>query len=278
VQELADAFSVAYARFLDFQRLEAKNWALAEANERLKELDRLKSDFVSTVSHEFKSPLTAIRQFAELLRDGLVPSQVRRQQYYDAIVEESDRLTHLVDTILDVARIEAGRKHYAFAETDVRPLFVEVIEQYRRQAAQRGFRIEVELADDLPLLQADGEALMQAVSNLLDNAVKYSGEAKGIAVTAWTENRSVCMSVRDHGIGISKEELPRIFDRFYRGGSALTRQVQGTGLGLAVVKHIVEAHRGEVLVESEPGQGSLFTVKIPIPHTPMKRAKKTTKT
>jgi signal transduction histidine kinase len=228
------------------------------------ELAKMKSDFVSTVSHEFKSPLTSIQQVAEMLQAGRVPSEDRRQQYYDLLLEQSQRLCLLTDNILSLARIEEGRKTFAFEKLDVAALLEEILPVVRDRVRHDGFTIELKLEERLPGVMADGEALAQAVTNLLDNAVKYSGQAKSILVRSFAEGRHLVISVRDSGIGIRKDELTHVFDRFYRGGDELTRAVKGSGLGLTLVKEIVEAHHGSVHVESELGRGSTFSIRLPL--------------
>ena len=228
-------------------------------------LARMKSDFVSTVSHEFKSPLTSIRQLAEMLQSGRVPSEDRRQKYYDVLLEQSERLALLTDNILSLAKIESGRAALKFEKTDIATLLVEVVRSIQERVRHDGFGIDLEVKGTLPLLVSDRTALVQAVTNLIDNAVKYSGESRRISVKAWQEGQAIIVTVRDSGIGIDKKDLGRVFERFYRGGDALTRAVKGSGLGLTLVKEIVEAHGGKVFVESEPGIGSVFSFRLPIP-------------
>jgi signal transduction histidine kinase len=227
------------------------------------ELARMKSDFVSTISHEFKSPLTSIRQLAEMLHSGRIPSEERRQKYYDVLLEQSERLTLLTDNILSLAKIEEGRKEYRFEPADLSALLREVISSIRDRMGHEGFEIGWENDEDRLIADIDREAVSQALANLLDNAVKYSGESRRIDVRMSVEGEDALITVQDFGIGISKDEQDRVFDRFYRGGDELTRTVKGTGLGLSLVKEIVEAHRGSVHVDSEPGKGSTFSIRLP---------------
>lgn len=229
------------------------------------ELARMKSDFVSTVSHEFKSPLTSIRQLAEMLQSGRVPSDERRRKYYDILLEQSERLSLLTDNILGLAKIEEGKTEFVFEPTDLAALLRDVLSPIQERVRHEGFSIEFEIEDPLPLVAADRTTLAQALTNLVDNAVKYSGDARRIIVGAHVEGSDIAIAVRDSGIGIKREDVPRLFERFYRAGDALTRTVKGSGLGLTLVKRIVEAHRGTIDVESEPGQGSVFTIRLPIP-------------
>ncbi|MBE0711583.1 MAG: hypothetical protein IH583_04305 [Candidatus Aminicenantes bacterium] len=229
------------------------------------ELARMKSDFVSTVSHEFKSPLTSIRQLAEMLQSGRVPSEERRQKYYDVLLEQSERLALLTDNILSLAKIEAGRAEFAFETTDISVLLTEVVTSICERVRHEGFDIGLDVEGALPLLAVDRTALSQAVTNLVDNAIKYSGDSRKISVGARLEEQAVVIAVRDFGVGIKKEDIDKVFERFYRAGDELTRTVKGSGLGLTLVKEIVAAHRGKVHVESEPGKGSLFSIRLPLP-------------
>jgi signal transduction histidine kinase len=229
------------------------------------ELARMKSDFVSTVSHEFKSPLTSIRQLTEMLQSGRVPSEERRQKYYDVLLEQSERLALLTDNILSLAKIEEGRAEFTFETTDISVLLTEVVTSIQERVRHEGFDIGLDVQDALPLLAVDRTALSQAVTNLVDNAIKYSGDSRKISVSASLEEQAVAIAVRDFGIGIKKEDIPRVFERFYRGGDELTRTVKGSGLGLTLVREIVTAHRGRIHVESEPGKGSVFSIRLPLP-------------
>lgn len=228
------------------------------------ELARMKSDFVSTISHEFKSPLTSIRQLAEMLQSGRVPSEERRQQYYDVLLEQSERLSLLTDNILNLAKIEEGRKEFAFEKTDCGVLLHEIVSSIQDRVRHEGFHIELEIEDSLPVITADRAAITQAVANLIDNAIKYSGESKKVIVSSFREGPNLTIAVKDFGIGIKKDEVDKVFERFYRGGDELTRTVKGSGLGLTLVREIVEAHQGKVDVESELGKGSLFSIRLPI--------------
>ncbi len=228
------------------------------------ELSRMKSDFVSTVSHEFKSPLTSIRQIAEMLHAGRVPSEERRQKYYDVLLEQSERLSLLTENVLSFAKMEEGKREFVFARVDVSKLLNDIVSTTQDRLGNEGIRIETEIEKSLPPVMADGAAMTQALNNLIDNAVKYSGSSEKIVVRAFHDERGVMVQVIDFGIGIQKEERDKIFDRFYRGGDELTRTVKGSGLGLTLVKQIVAAHKGSIQVESEPGKGSVFTMKLPL--------------
>jgi signal transduction histidine kinase/tetratricopeptide (TPR) repeat protein len=231
------------------------------------ELARMKSDFVSTVSHEFKSPLTSIRQLAEMLQSGRVPSEERRQKYYDVLLEQSERLALLTDNILSLAKIEEGRAEFTFETTDISALLTEVVTSIQERVRHEGFDIGLDVEGPIPLLALDRTALSQAVTNLIDNAIKYSGDSRRISVSASLEGQAVAIAVQDFGVGIKGEDIPRVFERFYRGGDELTRTVKGSGLGLTLVREIVAAHRGKVHVMSEPGKGSVFSIRLPLPQS-----------
>lgn len=227
-------------------------------------LSRLKSDFVANVSHELKTPLALIRLFAETLELGRVPTEDKKRQYHRIINKESRRLTQLINNILDFSRIEAGRKEYRFVRTDLAAVVRDVVDAYRFQIEQHGFALEVDVAEDLPEMELDPEAVSQALINLLNNAIKYSPNEKAIAVSVRREGGRALVSVRDRGIGIPKGEQRRIFEKFYRVETSVVHTTKGSGLGLALVQHIAEAHGGHVEVASAPGEGSTFTLSLPV--------------
>jgi signal transduction histidine kinase len=228
------------------------------------ELSRMKSDFVSTVSHEFKSPLTSIRQIAEMLHSGRVPSEERRQKYYDVLLEQSERLSLLTENVLSFAKMEEGKKEFVFEHVDIDTLLLNIVSTIQDRVKHDGFAIEPKIEKSLQSIMADASAITQAVNNLIDNAVKYSGASKKVFVQAYNDEKSVVIEVKDFGLGIKKEDMDKVFDRFYRGGDELTRTVKGSGLGLTLVKQIVEAHKGSIQVESELEKGSVFTMRLPL--------------
>ncbi len=227
-------------------------------------LARLKSDFVSNVSHELRTPLSLIRLYAETLEMGRLKSPEKCQEYYCIIRKESERLTSLINNILDFSRIEAGRKEYDFRETDMRELVRNTLESYRFQIEQNGFAFEEKIAEDVPALRVDREAIARSLLNLVNNALKYSQDQKFIGVNLFRDNGSVKLEVVDHGIGIPAQEQHKIFEKFYRVGDPLVHNTKGSGLGLSLVRHIVQAHGGEVMVDSAPGRGSKFTIALPV--------------
>lgn len=228
------------------------------------QLSRMKSYFMSTVSHEFKSPLTSIRQMAEMLVHGRVPSTEKQQKYYNTILQQSERLSHLIDNILDFSKMEEGQKIFRFEKADITPVVDEIVELFRKHKGEQGFDISMSIPEPVPELVFDREAMEQVMHNLLDNACKYSGESSSIEVQLLAKGNKVVISVRDYGIGIRKEDHEKIFSRFYRAGEELTQNVKGSGIGLTIVKQIVEAHQGDITVESSPGKGSLFSIILPL--------------
>jgi signal transduction histidine kinase len=227
-------------------------------------LSRMKADFVSNVSHELRTPLASIRMFGELMRTGRVSSPEKVREYGELIETEGRRLTQLVNNILDFARIESGRKEYRFQEGDVGEVVLRVLRAAEVPLQRQGFEIRRDLpAAPLPPVKLDPDAFAQVVQNLLDTAVKYSGDTRRITVGAGHESGVVSLWVADEGIGIPRDEQERIFQRFHRVGTGLVHDVKGSGLGLAIVRHVVEAHGGRVHVDSEPGSGSRFTVHLP---------------
>jgi signal transduction histidine kinase len=234
------------------------------ATAREMKLVEAKAAFVSNVSHELKTPLSMIRMFAETLELGRARSSEEAQQYYQIINRESRRLTRLINNILDFSRIEAGRRQYQLAETDVAEVVTEAMQSYEHQIASAGFEVKTEIQRDLPPAMVDREAMEQAVLNLLDNAVRYSNQVKRVDVSVSARGGEIAIEVADHGIGIPRSEHQRVFEKFYRVSTGLVHDTKGSGLGLAIVKHIVEAHCGRVTIESEQGKGSRFTILLPI--------------
>ena len=227
-------------------------------------LAKLKSDFVSNVSHELRTPLALIRLYAETLELGRISNRAKHQEYYEIIRKESERLTSLINNILDFSRIEAGKKEYSFRETDVADLVRSTLESYRFEIEQNGFYFEQKIDNNVPPLRVDREAIARSLLNLVNNAVKYSANEKYLGVHLYHRNGRVNLEVVDRGIGIPAKEQPKIFEKFYRVGDPLVHNTKGSGLGLSLVRHIVRAHGGEVRVESAPGRGSKFIITLPV--------------
>jgi len=228
-------------------------------------LSRMKSEFVSNVSHELRTPLASIRVFGEFLRLGRVQDADKSRRYGEYIENESRRLTQLINNILDFSKIESGAKRYELEPTDLDEIVRESIQTWAVGLKHRGVQLRYEPpAAAISEVVADGEAIRQALANLVDNAVKYSGDGKEIVVSLRRDQDRLDLSVRDVGIGISRSEQQKIFERFHRVGTGLVHDVKGSGLGLSIVQHIVLAHGGEILVDSEPGRGSTFSIRLPL--------------
>jgi signal transduction histidine kinase len=243
--------------------LMAGTYFIARAIRREMEVSRMQSDFVSAVSHEFRSPLTSIRQLSEILALGRVPSEERRQVYYETLVRETSRLQRLVESLLNFGRMEAGARQYRFEELEAATLVERVVAEFAPQIAPAGRQIEVHGAGSRCALDGDPEAISVALRNLVDNALKYSPNCPTVWVEWETENEYVAIRVRDRGAGIAASERKAIFRKFVRGTASVAGNVKGSGVGLAMVRHIVAAHGGVIKVASEPGQGSTFTMLLP---------------
>lgn len=242
-------------------------WSMYRNVSREMELAKLKADFVSNVSHELRTPLSLIRLYAETLELGRLPNPDKQRGYHRIIREESERLTALINNVLDFSRIEAGRKEYDFQATDLRELVRETLESYRYQIEQQGFTFEEKIAEDLPTVRVDRESIARSLLNLVNNSIKYSSDEKYLRVNLYGDNGSVKLEVIDRGIGIPRAEQQRVFEKFYRVGDPLVHNTKGSGLGLSLVKTIVHAHGGDVWVESNQGHGSKFTVLLPVDRT-----------
>jgi Na+/proline symporter/signal transduction histidine kinase len=251
------------------RELEIATADLRAANESLKELDKMKDDFVATVSHEVRTPLTSIRSFSEILRDNPDLDPEQRQEFVSIIVQESERLSRLINDILDLAKMEAGRSEWNMA--DLAPKAV--IEQ--ALAAMAGLfakaphiSLETRIADDIPAVRADADRLIQVIVNLVSNAVKFCARQDGwIRLEAWQESGFLRVDVKDNGCGIAKKDQGKIFERFQQAADILTDKPQGTGLGLPICRQILERFGGAIWVESEPGRGATFSFRLPLSPT-----------
>ncbi len=233
-------------------------WVVYRNIKREMELSRLKSDFVSNVSHELKTPLSLIRMFAETLEMGRARSERKKKEYYHIIRQETERLTHLVNNLLNFSRMEAGKKQYQLEMANLNTVVEKVLKNYRVHLQEQGFDVSLRLSEDLPETAVDAESISEALLNLLDNAVKYSNSRKFIAIKTGVDQGDLFLEVEDHGIGIAPEQHDKIFDKFYRVSTGLVHNTKGSGLGLTLVRHIMEAHGGDVIVKSRPGEGSCF--------------------
>jgi signal transduction histidine kinase len=223
---------------------------------------RLQSDFVAAVSHEFRTPLTSLRQFTDMVREHKNLSDERRDLCYEAQARSTARLTRLVESLLDFGQMEGGARIYHFAPVDCGELVRRVVEEFHNETQSSGFQFRLAVRSSAEI-DADGEALGRALWNLLDNAVKYSGDNREIEVEVDRSGQEVTIAVRDRGLGIPAHEQAAVFRKFQRGGQAVQLGIKGTGIGLAMVDHIVKAHHGRVELQSEPGQGSTFRLILP---------------
>jgi signal transduction histidine kinase len=228
---------------------------------------RLQSDFVAAVSHEFRTPLASVRHLSDMLARGRVGDGPEREQCYQFLSRESSRLERLVEELLDFGRLESGAYRYQFAPVDVAALVQHLIAEFRTDPSAGLHRVELSGEVEGCMVLADRDALARAVLNLLDNAVKYSPDEETIWVTVRRETTSVVVAVRDAGLGIAVGEQQQIFGRFVRGSNARLRQIRGTGVGLAMVRHIMDAHRGAVQVSSRLNEGSTFELRLPADET-----------
>ncbi len=248
--------------------LGAASWLVARATSQELAVARMQADFVSAVSHEFRSPLSSICQIAELLNEDRLPSDEHRRRSFAILGQESARLKRLVEGLLDFARMEAGVARYNLEPLAPGELVSGLVEEFQAQPAARGHNVELSLSPGLPEIEADREALGRAVWNLLDNAVKYSPESTTVFVEVLKEDGNLAIRVRDEGPGIPLGEQKQIFRKFARGSQAKVGRAKGTGIGLAMVQHIVKEHGGEIRLQSELDRGSTFTILLPVRRRP----------
>ncbi len=227
-------------------------------------LAEMRSQFVSSVSHELKTPLTSIRMFAETLRLQRSKDPAIRDEYLDTIVKESERLSRLLNNVLDFSKIEQGKKVYRPAPASLAEVIRETARAMEYPLKQQGFSLNIECQEGLLDIVVDRDGLEQALMNLLTNAMKYSGNSREIGLKLFEKGTWAVIKVIDQGIGIDPAEQKRIFDKFYRVAAPENDRLPGTGLGLALVSHFVKAHRGRIEVESSPGQGSTFSLYFPM--------------
>ncbi len=269
VMQILDEASelIVYSRRLEekSQELEAATKELRAANERLKELDKLKDDFVTTVSHELRTPLTSIRSFSEIVHDYPDLPIEERREFLQIIVQESERLTRLLNDILDLAKMEAGKIEWHMADIAPRATIEQALAATKGLVRKHGkVQLQTVLEDHLPIVRVDPDRLMQVIVNLISNAVKFTDEETGwVRLEARREDSALRVDVRDNGIGIDKKDHTRIFERFQQAGNTLTEKPAGTGLGLPISREILRHFNGEIWVESEIGKGATFSFRIP---------------
>jgi len=233
---------------------------------KLKEIDRMKLDFFSLMSHELRTPLTSIKEGTNLLIEGLSEGEIaeRQKRILKIMAEESTRLIDMVNSILDISRIEAGMIKYHFTQADLIPMINKVAREIEPLAETKNVKIEQNIIKKLPVVKVDIERILQVLRNLIGNAVKFTPKGGYVRVFAVPVEKGVKVSVKDTGVGISKENLTLIFDKFHQAMLTSTGKIKGSGLGLSYVKHIIKAHGGEVWAESTLGQGSTFTFTLPV--------------
>ncbi|MCK4759659.1 MAG: hypothetical protein KAT69_06390 [Candidatus Aminicenantes bacterium] len=231
---------------------------------RESETTRHKSEFVHNISHELKTPLTLIRLYGETLKDKKNLPEKNRKEAYEIITGESERLSYMINNVLDFSQIETGRKEFNLKTGHLADVIKKTLELYRYHLEKKGFTIHKEISEDLPLMDFDRESMASVLINLLSNSMKFSHDKKEVSVRLFRDGDNAVIQVADKGIGISRNEIDKIFQRFYRSENQVVSESKGSGLGLTIVKHIAEAHGGQVDVESEPEKGSVFSVILPI--------------
>jgi signal transduction histidine kinase len=225
--------------------------------------NKLKNDFIATVSHELKTPLASMRVLVDTLLEGSYRNQQQVTEYLELVSKENERLTGLIDNFLTFSRMERNKQAFAMARTSPAAIARDAAEAVKTKFSKGKCSFEMNIHDDLPNVTADRDAMVTVLVNLLDNAYKYSYDDKQIELSVFSEDGSVCFSVSDNGTGISRRSVKKIFKRFYQVDRSLARNAEGCGLGLSIAKFIVDAHKGSITVSSKPGEGSIFTVKLP---------------
>jgi signal transduction histidine kinase len=238
-------------------------FVVARATAREVQTARLQADFVSAVSHEFRTPLTTMRQVTEMLMDERVSAPGRRLAYVQALARQTDRLQRLVESLLDFGRLDAGTTPYRLESLNASDLVAATVVEFTADAAARGYDVATSFPSEAPWVEGDARALHTALWNLLDNAVKYSPGAHSVRARVQCNTTEAAIAVQDFGLGVSSDERDAIFGKFVRGSAATAEGITGTGIGLAMVQHIVSSHGGRVTVDSEPGRGSTFTIWLP---------------
>jgi signal transduction histidine kinase len=269
VHEIIDEASqvVMYSHMLEqkSKELETATAELRAANERLKELDRLKDDFMSTVTHELRTPLTSIRAFSEILRANPELDAAERRRFLDIITKETERLTRLINQVLDMAKIESGRAEWHVARVDMRQAIVDALGAMSVAFQEKGIGVETRLPDAVPPVRADPDRVTQVLLNLFSNAAKFCPASNGrIDVELSRAAGHVRVDVRDNGPGVAPEDQESIFEKFRQVGDTLTGKPQGTGLGLHISRQIVEHFGGRLWVQSRPGEGACFSFTLAI--------------
>jgi two-component system phosphate regulon sensor histidine kinase PhoR len=250
---------------LNLERIRLQEEVIYEKaeKEKLRDLNRMKTEFISSVSHEMRTPMTSIQGLSELLLEKSVKSREKQEELLGVMAGECTRLSRLLHNILDFGKIERKTKQYSLKETGLVSVVKNTVKLHEHRLKSLGFRLETEFPSGEIRIKIDEDALTQVLTNLMDNALKYSAEEKELKISVVSEKDKVKIQIRDKGIGIPPREQDRIFDDFYRFSEAARMNPSGVGLGLKISRHIMEAHGGEIEVRSEPGKGSTFTLVFP---------------
>jgi signal transduction histidine kinase len=262
-RELLETLAVETAAVLRRIRLQEEVVYERASREKSEELGRMKTEFISSVSHELRTPMTSLQGISQLLQSGKVGDEARRERLLELMAGECGRLGRFLHNVLDFGRIEQDAKHYEFRETDLKPLVGEVTDIVLSATAGEDLDVEVETPAGPVWIEADADAVRQALLNMVDNAIKYSAGRKRVAVRLVENDGNVEVSVSDQGIGIPAEDREKIFEAFFRSPAAVRHDPKGVGLGLKIVKHIMDAHGGTIDLRSKPGKGTTFTLKFP---------------
>jgi two-component system phosphate regulon sensor histidine kinase PhoR len=228
------------------------------------EIAQIKSDFVSNVSHELRTPLSLISMFSETLEMDRVKTEEKKKEYYSIISSEANRLSKIVNSILNFSKMEAGKRQFNFVESYLNDVVENVYRSYKFHLEQKGFTFHLTKDETIPIIKIDEEAVSEAMVNLVDNAVKYSDNKKEITIRTGKENNFAFVEVEDKGIGIPDKDQKKIFEKFFRVSSGNVHNIKGSGLGLSIVKYIMDAHKGEIKLNSKIGEGSKFKILFPL--------------
>jgi len=239
-------------------------WIVYRNIKREVELAQIKSEFVSNVSHELRTPLSLISMFSETLEMDRVKTEERKKEYYSIISSEANRLSKIVNSILNFSKMEAGKRQFNFVDSYLNDVVENVYRSYKFHLEQKSFSLDIQKDETIPIIKIDEEAVSEAIVNLVDNAVKYSDNEKQITIRTGLENNFAFVEVEDKGIGIPEKDQKKIFDKFFRVSSGNVHNVKGSGIGLSLVKYIVDAHKGKIELSSEVGKGSKFRLLFPI--------------
>ena len=240
-------------------------WIIYRNLKKQMELAQLKSDFISNVSHEIRTPLALISMYIETLDMNRVKTEEKKKEYYSIIYNETQRLSNLVNKILNFSQIENNKREYVFTQTNVNAIINEVVNTFKFHLEDKDFELKLELADNIPQISADSEALADAIVNLVDNAIKYSGDQKFIGIKTGQIKDKVFIEIKDNGIGITENDQKKIFEKFYRVVEKnLAYKAKGSGLGLSIVKHVIDKHNAKISVKSKIGNGTSFRLIFPV--------------